>query len=93
MISAAMLGLGRALGETIAVAMVLSVEQHRDLQRHQQRQPEHDRRQHRAAVPGVDRTRGQRLIATGLVLFVVTLLINIARALHRSAARTFSGAN
>ena len=86
-ISGAMLGLGRALGETMAVAIVLSVSGGDHVQPDQHRQPVHDRRQHRAAVP-----RGQPgigvniLIASGLVLFVITLAVNCHRALHRQPA-------
>ena len=60
MVSAAMLGLGRALGETIAVAMVLSVSGVVTLQPDLQHQPGHDRRQHRPEVPRGQRHRGQR---------------------------------
>jgi phosphate transport system permease protein len=81
MVSAAMLGLGRALGETIAVAMVLSTAGGISL---------------RILKPGgntfaanIANTFGMAgnlgrgaLIASGLVLFVITLLVNmLARAI------------
>ena len=48
LISGSMLGLGRALGETMAVAIILSVSGGGDLQPDQLRQPLDGRRQHRA---------------------------------------------
>ena len=81
-----MLGFGRALGETIAVALVLSrnfeIVWH-DL--HAGRQ--HHRRQHRAMQFGDAGKIGLgALIASGLVLFVITLVVNIGRPLHHRAA-------
>ena len=61
MVSAAMLGLGRALGETMAVAMVLSVADVVTFNLISAHEPGDDRREHRAAVPRGDRRRGQRL--------------------------------
>ena len=49
-ISAMMLGLGRALGETMAVALVLSATGHHHVQPDLVAEPVHDRGQHRAAV-------------------------------------------
>ena len=75
-ISAAMLGLGRALGETIAVAMVLSAAftiSFQILSRRQQLRGEHRQRFGEAGPIG----RGA-LIASGLVLFVITLVVNMA---------------
>ena len=70
MISAAMLGLGRALGETIAVALVLSAVVRDQLAHHRARR-QHLRRQHRAEVErGRHRRAVGALIASGLVLFV-----------------------
>ena len=60
-ISGAMLGLGRALGETMAVAIVLSVSPGLvALQPDHRAEPLDDRGQHRAEVPGVERPRRQR---------------------------------
>ncbi|WP_128379817.1 phosphate ABC transporter permease subunit PstC [Streptomyces cavernae] len=91
-ISASMLGLGRALGETMAVAMVLS--------------PSFDitaslldpgggtfaqniaSKFNEATEIGRD-----ALIASGLVLFVITLLVNGAARLIIARRKEFSGAN
>jgi phosphate transport system permease protein len=91
-ISASMLGLGRALGETMAVAMVLS--------------PTFDitaslldpgggtfaqniaSKFNEATPMGRD-----ALIASGLVLFVITLLVNGAARLIISRRKEYSGAN
>ena len=54
-IGGAMLGLGRALGETIAVAIVLSASGGITFNLISQQQPVDDRGEHRAAVPRVDR--------------------------------------
>jgi phosphate transport system permease protein len=91
-ISASMLGLGRALGETMAVAMVLS--------------PTFDinaslldagggtfaqniaSKFNEASPMGRD-----ALIASGLVLFVITLLVNGAARMIISRRKEYSGAN
>ncbi|MEU3098391.1 phosphate ABC transporter permease subunit PstC [Streptomyces sp. NPDC006967] len=91
-ISASMLGLGRALGETMAVAMVLS--------------PSFDigaslldpgggtfaqniaSKFNEATVMGQD-----ALIASGMVLFVITLLVNGAARLIIARRKEYSGAN
>ena len=54
-ISGAMLGLGRALGETMAVAIVLSVSGGITFNLISSEQPVDDRGEHRPAVPGVVR--------------------------------------
>ena len=54
-IGGAMLGLGRALGETLAIAIVLSASGGITFNLISQQQPLDDRGQHRAAVPRVDR--------------------------------------
>jgi phosphate transport system permease protein len=81
MISAAMLGLGRALGETIAVAMVLSTATGINLHI---LQPGGN-----TIAANIANTFGEALdtgksalIASGLVLFVITLIVNMsARAI------------
>ncbi len=91
-ISASMLGLGRALGETMAVAMVLS--------------PLFDIQvslldfgggtfaQNIASKFGEASVMGQdALIASGLVLFVITLLVNGAARMIIARRKEFSGAN
>ncbi|MEU0690925.1 phosphate ABC transporter permease subunit PstC [Streptomyces uncialis] len=91
-ISASMLGLGRALGETMAVATVLS--------------PTFDINaslldpgggtfaQNIASKFGEANTTGQdALIASGLVLFVITLLVNGAARAIIARRKEYSGAN
>ncbi|MGW0842222.1 phosphate ABC transporter permease subunit PstC [Streptomyces sp. NPDC002787] len=91
-ISASMLGLGRALGETMAVAMVLSSSFEINLslldpgggtfaQNIASKFSE-------ATVMGQD-----ALIASGLVLFVITLLVNGAARMIIARRKEFSGAN
>jgi phosphate transport system permease protein len=92
MISAAMLGLGRALGETIAVALVLS--------------PTYNINWHITEPGGITFASNialkwgeagpiglGALIASGLVLFVITLLVNIAARIVIERRRDFAGAN
>ena len=91
-ISAAMLGLGRALGETIAVALVLSTSYTISFQI-----LEPGGNTIAANIANTFAESGTvgvgALIATGLVLFVVTLIVNtIARAVVLRRAE-FSGAN
>ncbi|MFE1842792.1 phosphate ABC transporter permease subunit PstC [Streptomyces sp. NPDC014603] len=91
-ISASMLGLGRALGETMAVAMVLS--------------PSFDINlslldtgggtfaQNIASKFNEANVMGQdALIASGMVLFVITLLVNGAARLIIARRKEYSGAN
>lgn len=91
-ISATMLGLGRALGETIAVALVLSTS--------------YDTKLHILEPGGITfasnialkfseagSTGRSALIASGLVLFVITLLVNMLARYIVSRRKEFSGAN
>ncbi|MCW5250687.1 MULTISPECIES: phosphate ABC transporter permease subunit PstC [unclassified Streptomyces] len=91
-ISASMLGLGRALGETMAVAMVLS--------------PTFDISASLLDPGGgtfaqniaskfneATETGRDALIASGLVLFVITLLVNGAARLIIARRKEYSGAN
>nr|WP_249051721.1 phosphate ABC transporter permease subunit PstC [Cellulomonas fimi] len=92
-ISAAMLGLGRALGETMAVLMILSpgatysfalllAGKHQTIAANIALQfPE-------ANTEGVS-----VLIATGLALFVITLVVNMAARAIVARRKDFSGAN
>ena len=84
MVSAAMLGLGRALGETMAVAMVLSVTGVVTLQ------PDLHRRTRGTIAanialkfPEASGIEVNMLIATGLVLFVITFASTSSRAADR----------
>ncbi|MCY4726567.1 phosphate ABC transporter permease subunit PstC [Nocardioides sp. STR2] len=78
MISAVMLGLGRALGETMAVAMVLSAGGGISLNLISSSNPasiaSNIASNYKEGTPG----KIQVLIATGLVLFLVTFLVNFA---------------
>ena len=79
MVSAVMLGLGRALGETMAVAMVLSASGVVTFNLISTAEPGDDRRQHRLQLHGgAPACKVNVLIATGLVLFVVTFVVNFA---------------
>ena len=92
MVSAAMLGLGRALGETIAVALILSATFKINWQ---------------VTEPGGNTFAANialkwneagtiglgALIASGLVLYVITFAVNMAARLVVERRRDFSGAN
>ncbi|MBV7363324.1 phosphate ABC transporter permease subunit PstC [Actinomycetaceae bacterium TAE3-ERU4] len=92
-ISASMLGLGRALGETMAVVMVLSAGNSYSwaiLQDAKHSTIASNIASQFGEAFGNDRSA---LIATGLVLFVITMLVNLgARAIIAKRAK-FSGAN
>ncbi|MGB3956400.1 MAG: phosphate ABC transporter permease subunit PstC [Brooklawnia sp.] len=77
-VSAAMLGLGRALGETMAVAMVLSGGRTITFQLLSSQNPNTIASNIALAFPEADRHAVPQLIATGLVLFVITFLVNMA---------------
>lgn len=92
-ISAAMLGLGRALGETMAVLMILSpgalysfallkVGQHQTIAANIALQ-----------FPEADPMGVSTLIATGLALFVITLAVNMVARAIVARRKEFSGAN
>ncbi|MBB4071256.1 phosphate ABC transporter permease subunit PstC [Leucobacter sp. OH2974_COT-288] len=93
MVSAAMLGLGRALGETMAVAMVLSATGAVSLQLLTSENPSTIAANIALSFPEAYGTNINVLIATGLILFIVTFLVNaIARWIVNRRAE-FSGAN
>ncbi len=92
-ISAAMLGLGRALGETMAVLMILSpgalysfkllaAGQHQTIAANIALQ-----------FPEANPLGVSTLIATGLVLFVITMAVNMAARAIVARRKDFSGAN
>lgn len=92
-ISAAMLGLGRALGETMAVAMVLSPAAIISFALLQSQNPNTIAANIALNFPEASGIGVNILIATGLVLFVITLIVNmIARAIV-AKFKEFSGAN
>ena len=93
-VSAAMLGLGRALGETLAVAMVLSV----GVGTVTANLIGSDNPSTIAAniALGFAEATGKSvnaLIASGLVLFVITFLVNFAARSIVDRRKEFSGAN
>jgi phosphate transport system permease protein len=92
-VSAAMLGLGRALGETMAVLMILSPGALYSL--HLLRAGEHQTIAANIALqfPEADPTGVSVLIATGLALFVITLAVNMAARAIVARRKDFSGAN
>ncbi|WND36712.1 phosphate ABC transporter permease subunit PstC [Streptomyces sp. BB1-1-1] len=91
-ISASMLGLGRALGETMAVAMVLSSSFEINLSLLDTGGGTFAQniasKFNEATVMGRD-----ALIASGLVLFVITLLVNGAARMIIGRRKEYSGAN
>ncbi|MQA87843.1 MAG: phosphate ABC transporter permease subunit PstC [Streptosporangiales bacterium] len=90
-ISAAMLGLGRALGETVAVAMVLSP---RNVISLHILNPEGNTIAANIAnsFGEADDFARDALIASGLVLFVITLIVNASARLIVARRREFAGA-
>ncbi len=92
-ISASMLGLGRALGETMAVATVLSASP--TISAHLLDSPGGGTfSQNIVAKFGeADNLGRDALIASGLVLFVITLVVNGAARLIIARRKEYSGAN
>jgi phosphate transport system permease protein len=89
MISASMLGLGRALGETMAVAIVLSVSGDVTFNLISSANPSTIAAHIALNFPESSGLDVNALIAAGLVLFAVTLLINMAaRAVINREIRT-----
>jgi phosphate transport system permease protein len=92
-ISASMLGLGRALGETMAVALVLSPSAIISFALLQSTNPNTIAANIALSFPEAYGLGTNQLIATGLVLFVITLAVNsVARAVI-NRRKEFSGAN
>lgn len=92
-VSGAMLALGRALGETIAVATILSVSDVVSFNLISNTNPGTIAANIALKFPEASGTEVNVLIATGLVLFVITFVVNfIARAIVGRRAE-FSGAN
>ena len=92
-VSASMLGLGRALGETMAVALVLSISGGVSFNLINTGNPGTIAANIALQFPeaaGLDRNV---LVATGLVLFVVTLAVNFAARAIVNRRAEFSGAN
>ena len=92
-ISATMLGLGRALGETMAVAMVLSPSVIISFALIQSQNPTTIAANIALNFPEAHDLGVNVLIATGLILFLITLLVNSLARMVINRRKDFSGAN
>lgn len=92
-ISATMLGLGRALGETMAVAMVLSPSVVISFALLQSQNPTTIAANIALNFPEAHDLGVNVLIATGLILFLITLLVNSLARMVINRRKAFSGAN
>ena len=93
-VSAAMLGLGRALGETLAVAMVLSVSAGTvTANLISSTNPSTIAANIALSFGEASGKTVNALIASGLVLFVITFLVNFAARAVVDRRKDFSGAN
>jgi len=92
-ISASMLGLGRALGETMAVAMVLSAAGVVSVNLISSTNPSTIAANIALTFQEASGRSVNALIASGLVLFVITFAVNFAARWIVNRRRDFSGAN
>ena len=92
-VSGAMLGLGRALGETMAVAMVLSATGAVTWQLFTSTNPSTIAANIALTFPEAYGANINVLIATGLILFVVTFAVNAVARWIVDRRKEFSGAN
>ncbi len=92
-ISGAMLGLGRALGETMAVAIILSGSSIITFNLISSGNPSSIAANIALNFPDSTGLAVNTLIASGLVLFVITLLVNSLARYIINRRREFSGAN
>lgn len=92
-VAASMLGLGRALGETMAVAMVLSASGGVTFALLTSTNPSTIAANIALSFPEAFGTNINVLIATGLVLFAITLLVNSIARFIVNRRKAFSGAN
>ncbi|WP_074436899.1 phosphate ABC transporter permease subunit PstC [Tessaracoccus massiliensis] len=92
-ISACMLGLGRALGETMAVAMVLSGSGVITFKVLTSQNPNTIAANIAQSFPEAHDIGRNQLIATGLVLFIITLAVNMTARWIINRRKEFSGAN
>jgi phosphate transport system permease protein len=92
-VSAAMLALGRAMGETMAVALVLSVGGGISLNLISAQNPATIAANIALQFPESSGTKINVLIFTGLVLFVLTLAVNLFARWFIGRRAEFSGAN
>jgi phosphate transport system permease protein len=93
MVSAAMLGLGRALGETMAVAMVLSASGVVSFNLISSTNPSTIAANIALNFKEATGLRVNTLIASGLALFAVTFLVNFAARAIVARHKEFDGAN
>jgi len=93
MVSAAMLALGRALGETMAVTMVLSVSGVVTFELLTSTNPTPIPANIALAFPEAHDEGVNTLIATGLILFIVTFAVNFVARWIVARRAEFSGAN
>ncbi|MFT2815379.1 phosphate ABC transporter permease subunit PstC [Leifsonia sp. A12D58] len=92
-ISASMLGLGRALGETMAVAMVLSPSPQIIFQLLTSQNPTTIAANIALNFPEAHGVGINILLATGLILFIITLAVNMLARYIINRRKAFSGAN
>lgn len=92
-IAAVMLGLGRALGETMAVTMVLSGGRHITLALLTSENPNTIAATIAQNFPEAFGLKVNQLIAAGLVLFLITLAVNSVARWIVSRRAEYSGAN
>ena len=92
-VSGAMLGLGRALGETMAVAIILSVSGAVTVNLISSANPSTIAANIALQFPDSTGLAVNALIASGLVLFVITLLVNALARYIVNRRSEFSGAN
>ncbi len=92
-VSAAMLGLGRALGETMVVAMVLSPALVISFVLTSSTNPSTIAGNIALKFPDAFGVGVNALIATGLILFIITLVINSIARFVVNRRKAFSGAN
>ncbi|GAB3137596.1 phosphate ABC transporter permease subunit PstC [Marisediminicola antarctica] len=92
-VSAAMLGLGRALGETMVVAMVLSPAVVISFVLTSSTNPSTIAGNIALKFPDAYGVGVNALIATGLILFIITLVINSIARFVVNRRKAFSGAN
>jgi len=92
-ISAAMLGLGRALGETMAVAMVLSPSPQVIFQLLTSQNSTTIAANIALNFPEAHGVGVNILLATGLMLFIITLVVNMIARVIINRRKAFSGAN
>lgn len=92
-VSAAMLGLGRALGETMAVLMVLSPGLTYSFKLLVASQQQTIAANIAAKFADANAMGVSTLVATGLALFVITMVVNMAARAVIARRKDFSGAN